>query len=327
MLWLRLAFASLALLAAPASASAALLPAGGKVINGVTGTESAAGFELQTGVKAGAMGFFTKWYGSWEYIFGAVEKTDAALVLHLSTTSGQGGREVHTPLALARGRGDGYLIRLNRRLDEYGKPAYLRLLAEMNQADNSYAAFDHSGRHRGAAHSTRAFRQAWRRSTLILRGGPVAGINARLQALKMPPLQGAAAGRDLPRPQVDMMWVPQTRGTPDIPANMPRAYWPGADYVDWVGTDFYSRYPRFDWLENFYRAFGGKPFVFGEWAMWGADNPAFVKQLFGWVRSHPRVKMLLYNQGKLANGPFRLSQFPKSRAELRLQLNDRRLGG
>jgi hypothetical protein len=61
--------------------------------------------------------------------------------------------------------------------------------------------------------------------------------------------------------------------------------------------------------------------------MWGADNPAFVKQLFGWVRSHPRVKMLLYNQGKLANGPFRLSRFPKSRAELRRQLDDPRLGG
>ena len=52
-----------------------------------------------------------------------------------------------------------------------------------------------------------------------------------------------------------MVWVPQTRGTPDIPAIMPRAYWPGGRYVDWIGTDFDSRFPNFHWLDDFYRAF------------------------------------------------------------------------
>lgn len=315
-----------ALATLPATASAALLPPSGQVLMGVSGTESVGGFAAETGSDPGAIGFFTKWYGSWEYIFSAAERADATLVLHLTTTSGQGAREAHTPLALSRGDGDGYLVRLNRRIDEYGKPVYVRLLAEMNQADNSYAAYDHSGRFRGRAHSTTAFRQAWRRSTLILRGGPVPQINARLAALRMPPVQGAAADRVLPAPQVDMQWVPQTRGTPDIPANMPRAYWPGAKYVDWVGTDFYSRYPRFDWLEQFYRAFPDKPFVFGEWAMWGGDNPGFVRQLFSWIHEHPRVKMVLYNQGKQAGGPFRLSRFPQARAELRKQLEHPRFG-
>jgi hypothetical protein len=32
-----------------------------------------------------------------------------------------------------------------------------------------------------------------------------------------------------------------TAGSPDIPGNRPSAYWPGASYVDWTGTDFYSR--------------------------------------------------------------------------------------
>jgi hypothetical protein len=43
----------------------------------------------------------------------------------------------------------------------------------MNQANNGYSAFDRSGRSRGPSHSTGAYKQAWRRSTLILRGGPV----------------------------------------------------------------------------------------------------------------------------------------------------------
>ncbi|MGH2968509.1 MAG: hypothetical protein ACRDK0_05530, partial [Solirubrobacteraceae bacterium] len=47
----------------------------------------------------------------------------------------------------------------------------------------------------------------------------------RLRSLGMPPVRAGAD--ELPVPAVSMAWVPQTRGTPDIPANMPRAYWPG----------------------------------------------------------------------------------------------------
>jgi hypothetical protein len=94
--------------------------------------------------------------------------------------------------------------------------------------------------------------------------------------------------------------------------------------VDWVGTDFYSRFPNFHWLDDFYRDFAGKPFVFGEWALWGADDPAFVSRLFGWIGSHPRVRMVLYNQGKLTDGPFRLKRYPRSAAALRKALSHRR---
>ena len=81
-------------------------------------------------------------------------------------------------------------------------PVYIRLLAEMNQANNGYCAFDRNGRSRGPSHSTTAFRNAWRRSALILRGGPRAGIDAKLRALHLPPIQGGDG--DLPTPQVAM---------------------------------------------------------------------------------------------------------------------------
>ena len=32
--------------------------------------------------------------------------------------------------------------------------------------------------------------------------------------------------------------------------------------------------------------------------MWGADNPGFVKQLFGWVNRHKRVKMMRLQPGR-----------------------------
>jgi hypothetical protein len=310
------------LLLAPSAHAGQLLPPAGKVYAGVTGSPSAESYARETGARPAVFGFFTKFGGANEFIFRGAEQAGARVMLHISTQDGYGTREVVTPLGIARGEGDRYLVGLNRRIAEHGQPTYVRLMAEMNQANNGYSAFDKSGRPRGRAHSTAAFRQAWRRATLILRGGPVGPLNARLRGLGLPPVRTAAA--ELPRPQIAMQWVPQTRGTPDIPANMPRAYWPGGRYVDWVGTDFYSRFPNFHWLEDFHRDFPGKPFVFGEWALWGADDPGFVTRLFGWIHRHPRVRMVVYNQGALTNGPFRLSRYPRSKAALRRALDHRR---
>ena len=111
--------------------------------------------------------------------------------------------------------------------------------------------------------------------------------------------------------------VPQTAGSPDTAANSAAAYYPGGAYVDWVGTDFYSLYPNFSGLQRFYGEYPGKPFVFGEWALWNGDDAGWVDGLFAFMSSHPRVRMALYNQGERENGPFRLSRFANSRREIR----------
>jgi len=46
---------------------------------------------------------------------------------------------------------------MNRILAEHGQPTYLRLLSEMNNANNPYSAYDLSGNSRGRAFSTREF--------------------------------------------------------------------------------------------------------------------------------------------------------------------------
>jgi hypothetical protein len=242
-------------------------------------------------------------------------------MLHVATTD-DAGREVITPGAIARGGGDGYLVGLNRVIAQAGVPVYVRLMAEMDGYWNVYSAYGADGRSRGRDHSTAAFRQAWRRAVLIVRGGPVAAVDARLRALRMPPVQVPAAG--LTRVPVAFLWVPQVAGAPDTAANAPRAYWPGGAYVDWVGTDFYAKFPNFTGLERFYREFAGKPFVFGEWALWGRDDAAFVHRFFGWIRSHPRVRMVVYNQGNNPVGPFRLERYPAATRALRHELSSGR---
>jgi hypothetical protein len=124
-----------------------------------------------------------------------------------------------------------------------------------------------------------------------------------------------------------MAWVPQTEGTPNTHANRARAYWPGSKYVDWVGTDFYSKFPNFTDLETFYDDFPTKPFLFGEWALWGSDDAAFVRRFFSWVNTHKRVRMLLYNQGNLSGGPFRLTRYPDSKAAIKAALKKKRYLG
>ena len=64
--------------------------------------------------------------------------------------------------------------------------------------------------------------------------------------------------------------------------------------------------------------------MFGEWALWGGDDPAFVTRLFAWIQSRPRVRMAVYNQGAVTDGPFRLNRYPRSKAALRRALAHRR---
>jgi hypothetical protein len=308
-------------LLAPASAVAdPFLPPAGKTFAGVTGGYEAASFERETGSHPAVFQFFGGWNQTTSYMFSGAQTARSRLMIHLSTM--RGTTEQITPRGIATGGGDRYLLKLGQRIADYGGVTYIRLMSEMDGHWNAYCAYTASGRSKGPAYTTAMFRQAWRRTVVILRGGPEATVNAKLQSLHMPPVD--THGRDLPQPQIAFLWVPQVAGAPDTRANSPRAYWPGAGYVDWVGTDFYSKFPNWGGLDRFYRAFRGKPFAFGEWALWGGDDPGFVHRLFAWSRSHSRVRMLLYNQGKLANGPFRLVHYPRSRRALAAELRSRR---
>jgi hypothetical protein len=313
---------ALAAFAAPATAHAApYLPPAGKVWNGVTGGGEIGDFERRTGRHPAVWQHWIQWDGSLQHALDRSEAAGTRAMLHVSTAAQQDRPGRIAPGEMARGEGDGFLVDLNRALARHGAPVYLRLMAEMNNCHSAYSSHDCNGRRRGSDHSPGAFKKAWRRAFVVVRGGPVTAIDARLKRLGMPPLRTDAERLD--RPQVAFMWAPMTGGSPMIAALRPGAFWPGAGYVDWVGTSFYSKFPNFHYLEPYYRAFAArfkKPFAFAEWAVWGADDPGFVRRLFGWARSHGWTRMMLYNQGQDPAGPFRLQRFPKAQAELRRNL-------
>jgi hypothetical protein len=303
----------------------------GKVIVGVTGGRTCDGYSRAAGQRPAVFQFFVAWGDRFKYAYRRARDAGAGLMVHLSTYNGPGSEERSTPRDIALGREDRYLYALGQDFATYGKPVYLRLFSEMNNAANPYSAYDMRGRSRGAAHSHYWFRQAWRRVDLIVKGGRVATVNRRLSRLGLPRLQGLERPHEirvtrLAQPHVALQWAPMTAGSPNIAGNRPAGYWPGGAYVDWVGTDFYSRYPNFAGLSRFYgnRLFGAKPFVFGEWAMWGRDDPEFMRRFFDWVAAHPRVRMLAYNQGNAPTARFRLYRYPKAARVMRLALRSPR---
>jgi hypothetical protein len=131
---------------------------------------------------------------------------------------------------------------------------------------------------------------------VILRGGTVAQMNARLRAAGEQPLRG---GTDVtPSGQVAIVWNPQGHGVPFVPANGPKAYWPGPGYVDVVADDMYSDSAEPSWkgMDELYAY--GKPFLVAEWGLKGEDDLAFAQRMFAWVPAHPRTIGLVYfNKG------------------------------
>ena len=200
-----------------------------------------------------------------------------------------------TPLDIAQGKTDTYLITLNGALASFGGLVYVRPMPEMNGHWNEYCAFNTDGSSRGPRFSTAAFRKAFARIAIIARGGPAAQVNARLRKLGLPGVTS-----ELPKTQARIVWNPQGYGAPDIPANSAAAYYPGDAYVDIVANDLYRQSTGVAWdaNEKLYAAHRNKPYAIAEWGLWGMDDPAYVQQMATFAKTHPRMEFLSYFNSK-----------------------------
>lgn len=305
--------------AAPASA-AVYTPPPGKVFAGVTGGNTIKHYERLAGHHPPVFERFIRWDTGTNWLASRRSAFRTRLGVAMTTAVGKYRRAVVSSEGIARGRSDSFLIALNQNIAHSGKIVYVRIMPEMNGWWNPYCPYNEDGSSRGRAFSRHFFIAAWRRTVLILRGGPVSKIDHRLHTLGLPPVRHVSETTVLPSPKVAFMWVPQTRGDPETSSNLPGAYWPGAKYVDWVGTDEFSPWVRFTWLDEFYNQFRGKPFELAEWGVKGVDNPDFIRAIFSWLRSHPRLRMLNYYQGYGWADPYNPIHYPKSMAVMRHEL-------
>jgi hypothetical protein len=309
------------LLAAAGAGSAsatALEPQGKKVFFGVSDTGNMADFGHFSSAlhKHPAL---IETFRSWGSEFpGSIERWQQARarpVLHVTTADNNDGHELITPRSIAQGFGDEYLVRLNKVFWAKHMPAYIRPLGEPNRCINVYAAYNCDGSARDSAHSPRWYRLAFRRIYVILHGGGKrAQIDQRLAKTGLPPLKSSVAG--LPRAPIAVIWSTLPAGSPTVPQNRPRHFYPGSDYVDWVGTDFYSDNQDWKALTGLYNRFSDKPFTIPEFGVSSGDDPAYVKQLIVWVRRHERCRMLVYYQDFGSASSYRIQNYPASLAVL-----------
>jgi hypothetical protein len=330
-----LAIASAALLvatasgifAAPASALT-LTPPKPDVFFGVSDrgtTQEFNEFAELVGKHPALLETFHPWGNSLNAAYERWRETSTRPVLAISTADDQTLGELITPEAIALGAGDDYLLQLNDFFAKRGLPAYIRPLGEPNRCLNVWSAVYCDGSQKGGDHTPGWYKQAFRRIVAIVRGGQtLEGIDTTLAEIGLPPLNRTKGPNptSLPLAPVSIVWSPLPGGSPRVKGNFPGNYWPGSRWVDWVGTDFYSRYPVWKDLNRFYlgKQWRGKPFSITEWAVSGEDEPRFAKQLIAWTAKRPRVRMLIYYTGFQAGNQYDLRLYPRTTNTLRLKV-------
>ena len=269
---------------------------------------------------------FHPWGNSLNSAYERWRETATRPILHISTADDQTLAELITPAQIALGGGDNYLLQLNDFFAKRGLPAYIRPLGEPNRCLNVWSAVNCDGTPKGGEHTTGWYKQAFRRIATIVRGGgTLEQINATLAEIGLPPVNRTKGPppTSLPAAPVSMIWSPLPGGSPRVKGNFPGNYWPGARWVDWAGTDFYSEYPVWKDLNRFYKGkqWRGKPIAITEWAVAGKDDPRFVKQLVAWTVKRPRVRMFVYYNGFGTTGnPYDVRLYPRTLNTLRLKV-------
>ena len=150
---------------AGASGPAPGQPRPGRVLLGVVGPDPAAFDRLTRHVHKLHLVFVN---GGGSALSETLEADRADGRITIVTLNGQS-----SPAALARGDSDVLLVVTSKAANAVGTPVWIRPVPEMNGHWSQWAAFDRSGRPRGAEFTTAQIKQAFRRIALIMRGGPV----------------------------------------------------------------------------------------------------------------------------------------------------------
>ena len=216
------------------------------------------------------------WYVHWQEAFplSEIEAVDANGSLPLITWEPWVSDPAGTLEAIAAGRYDIYVRNFFQAAKAWGKPILLRFAHEMN---GNWYPWD--GSHNGGGAGAASYIKAW-----------IYIYNVR-----------KAVGAD----NVCLVWSPNHRNLPAESWNGMANYYPGDQYVDWVGMDGYN-WGYTQW-ESFDAVFGAayaaltaltaKPLMIGELAAaeQGGDKAGWIGDaLAKIVSSYPRIKMFCW---------------------------------
>jgi PKD repeat protein len=290
---------------------------------GITG--NVARFDDQTGQDSSVVQAFLGWGQGLTYgtPFAGLLPTLAPIPLVTLTTDDRNRNETITPGGIADGKGDAYLLALNNAIASWGKGIYIRPLPEMNNFNNFYGGFNANGQARGAAYAPAKYKAAFARIYVILHGGTTDAVNAKLQKLGLPQLQGGGETLSNPFPTLRVIWSPLAVDLPTTAANAANNYFPGSAYVDVFGGDIYvdsvgggsTAWKGIDALLKSGQSHG-KPFSIPEWGLTGVDDPSFVQEMCDFLKSHPVTESVSFYESK-PGSRWDMEGKPNSRARYR----------
>jgi hypothetical protein len=143
------------------------------------------------------------------------------------------------------------------------------------------------------------------------------------------------------------VWCPNHRSNPNVEWNKPDSYYPGDDYVDWIGCDLYNQgyYEGSKVLSSFkdifrkysgyeiYRKHLNKPFILAEIGcsqefLWGVkgDKAKWILDAYDSIRNlYPNIKAIVWfskDKRAIGEGDWRVDSSPESLEAYRKAISD-----
>ena len=233
-------------------------------------------------------GVMTNWRQNYASNLHRVKRLGAASLIKFSTQDYlfSSTKKQANMKQIAAGGWDAYFAEAARTLRDFESPVFLSINHEMN--GNWYP---YSQDYPGSGYTTSDYISAWKRIVDVFRR------------------QGAN--------NVAFVWSPNV---PDVGNFGFASYYPGDDYVDWIGVSLYSGNDA-NAMDAIYKSYAAKkPFFITEWATAPEKNqyhPRFpgevewVKQFFAALETrYPRVKAISWFNWNQGDGDYRLQRVP-----------------
>ena len=234
-------------------------------------------------------GRMTSWRGSYAPNLARVKRLGAVSLIKFSTQD-YAFSQTHKMAdlkAIARGTWDEYFKAAALAVKDFNSPVFISIDHEMN--GNWYP---YSQAYPGAQTTAADYVAAWQRIVTIFR----------------------QTGAD----NVAWVWSPNV---PDVGGVTYSNYYPGDDYVDWVGVSFYSGNDPTAMDEIYQKYSEKKPFFITEWATAPQKNQynskfpgevKWVEEFFQTLNTrYPRVKAISWFNWNQGDGDYRLQRVPE----------------
>jgi hypothetical protein len=239
------------------------------------------------------MGRMTSWRQNYAMNLDRVRKMGAVSLIKFSVQDYAYDRtkKIATLRDISLGTYDAYFQEFAATVKDFGGPVFISVNHEMNGTWYPY-----SQDYAGSGTTATEFIASWRRIVDVFRK---AGAN-----------------------NVEWVWSPNV---PDVGAVSAAKYYPGDEYVDWVGVSFYSGNTA-DALDPIYKTYAArKPIFITEWATAPEKNrynPAYpgdakwVAQIFRALDTkYPRVKAISWFQYDKEDGNYLLQRVSEQQQE------------